>query len=499
MSLSKFFVGLVCLSLLAIDAFQTWNAYDVRLKESNVLAANLARSLAQNADDTIKQADTILVGLVERLEMEGTGQRQLDRLQRLLVRRVAELPKLHGLFIYDSNGRWLTTNRNMVQNANNADREYFAYHRIHPDRTPYISTPVLSRSTGEWIIPVSRRFNHPDGRFAGVVLATVHMKYFRNFYDTFNIGKDGAILLAHMNGTILASRPFRDEKIGMNLKDSQLFREHLSNAPFGTYTTTQTYFDGLNRMVSYHRVEQFPLVAAVSMSKDEIFHGWLIDAARHFLISLSLIAVLGFLGMRLTRQIGHRLRAENELRLAQNKLESLNQELERMAMQDGLTGLANRRQFDLALNDEFNRAMRNGSSLALIMIDVDAFKQFNDRYGHPAGDESLRKISAVVKSCQKRAGDLAARYGGEEIAVLLPETDLAGALKVAELIHQNVRDLQIEHAISPKGIITVSCGVDAIKPIRHQHLPLDLLEGADKALYGAKSGGRDRVATTRTA
>ena len=132
MPLAKFFVLLVCLTLLSIDVFQIWRSYELRLNETNVQAVNLARSLAQHAEDTIKEADTILVGLVERVETDGTGAAHRQRLRGLIEGHVAELPKLHGLFIYDETGRWLvSSNRINVQNANNSDRAYFIFHHRH--------------------------------------------------------------------------------------------------------------------------------------------------------------------------------------------------------------------------------------------------------------------------------------------------------------------------------------------------------------------------------
>jgi diguanylate cyclase (GGDEF)-like protein len=492
--LSKIFVVLVCLSLLAVDAFQTWNAYEVRLKETQMLAANLTRSLTQHAEDTIKEADTVLSGLVERVEVDGTGQANLKRLRGLLMMQVVELPKLHGLFLYDKNGRWLVNSQQTrITGANNSDREYFIYHRNHPDRTPYIGKPIRSRSTGEWILTVSRRVNNADGSFAGVMLATLHMSYFRKFYDTLNIGDEGAILLAHVDGDMLVHRPFWEEKIGKSLKDSMLFREHLPKKSSGTYDSNKTVIDNLDRMVSYRRVEQYPLVVALALSKNDVFRSWWLDAAKHFMVTVLLSLVLGVLGARLTWQIGQRLHIENDLLQAQNKLEALNLELSEMAMQDGLTGLANRRRFDIALNEEFQRAMRNNLWLALIMIDVDSFKQFNDNFGHPEGDQCLKNIAQAVKACLNRTEDLPARYGGEEFAVLLPGADLVGAVAVAERIRLAIHNLDVTHPGSPVGVVTVSCGVDAILPLRNQNIPQDLIRGADKMLYIAKSSGRDHV------
>ncbi|RJX31020.1 MAG: GGDEF domain-containing protein [Oxalobacter sp.] len=493
MLLSQIFVASVCLSLLTIDGFKTWESYKERVRENTILSGNLARSVAQNAEDTIKQADTVLVGLVERIERDGTSRAALERLQKVLVLHVGELPKLHGLFVYDATGRWLTTNRNMVLNANNSDREYFIYHKTHPDRHVYISKPVHSRSTGEWIIPLSRRINRADGSFAGVVLATVHMKYFRNFYDTFNIGRDGTIALVHMKGAILVQRPFQDERIGFDLKNTPLFQEHVANSPTGTYRADSTYFDRNERIVSYHRVEGHPLLAVATLSEDEVFRPWWMDAAKHFAITLILTIVLGFMGYRLMRQIGQRLDAEGQLRDAQNTLESLNQELEQMAWLDGLTGLANRRRFDVDLNEEFHRAMRREEPLALILIDIDHFKQYNDSYGHIEGDKCLQKIGRVLKSCMKREGDLSVRYGGEELAVLLPNTDEEGAMVVAERLISAIRQMNIRHKDSPTGLVTVSCGVHALIPFRGRNIPADLLQAADTALYAAKAAGRDQI------
>ena len=191
-----------------------------------------------------------------------------------------------------------------------------------------------------------------------------------------------------------------------------------------------------------------------------------------------------------------RLLAEADLLRVQESLRALNHHLEQLALQDSLTGLANRRQFDNALRDEFSRAMRIESPLALVMIDVDYFKQYNDIYGHLAGDECLRQISEVVKASKNRPGDLAARYGGEEMVVLLPDTNLAGAVAVAEKIRVAISDLNIRHPSSNTGVVTISAGVDAFVPVRDGNIPFELIQAADKALYAAKSAGRNLVCSS---
>lgn len=160
---------------------------------------------------------------------------------------------------------------------------------------------------------------------------------------------------------------------------------------------------------------------------------------------------------------------------------------------DGLTGVYNRRHFDERLAREFQRARRQGSSLALMMIDVDYFKRFNDRYGHLAGDDGLRRVAATLKAQLKRPADLLSRYGGEEFACVLPDTELPGALALADEMGAAVLALGIAHADSDVApSLSVSIGVAALRP--HGVLgPSELVVAADEQLYLAKSGGRRRA------
>ena len=170
------------------------------------------------------------------------------------------------------------------------------------------------------------------------------------------------------------------------------------------------------------------------------------------------------------------------------------EKLETLATIDGLTGLANRRRFDERLAEEWGRAQREGSSLALLMIDVDHFKTFNDEYGHPAGDECLRALAEILVAQARRASDLPARYGGEEFAMLLPNTDAAGCERIGKLIGRALREAGIAHALSgPSGLLTASLGGASCQPAPAKSTGRALLEAADRALYAAKEGGRNRL------
>jgi diguanylate cyclase (GGDEF)-like protein/PAS domain S-box-containing protein len=196
--------------------------------------------------------------------------------------------------------------------------------------------------------------------------------------------------------------------------------------------------------------------------------------------------------LAVVRDITARKTAEDMLAAANEKLADANMALQALVNRDGLTALANRRCFDMQLAEEFRRATRQALPLALVLLDVDGFKQFNDRYGHVAGDDCLRRISGAVQGVLRRPGDLAARYGGEEIAVLLPATDEIGAAVIAGQMREAVARLRIEHLASTHRVATVSAGVGVLIPTEAD-CPADLIGIADRALYEAKLAGRNQV------
>ena len=211
---------------------------------------------------------------------------------------------------------------------------------------------------------------------------------------------------------------------------------------------------------------------------------WIEGRYRHLAHDGSTLAVL--------RDVTAQKTAELALAEANARLEVANNALLDLANRDGLTGLDNRRRFDTLLDEEFRRARRQELPLGLVLADVDCFKPFNDRYGHLAGDDCLRRVAEAIYATLRRPGEHAARYGGEEIAALLPATDADGAGVVAERIRLAVRTLGIPHAGSPFGVVTISAGAAAMIPFEDDRAA-SLVAAADRALYDAKADGRDRV------
>jgi diguanylate cyclase (GGDEF)-like protein len=181
------------------------------------------------------------------------------------------------------------------------------------------------------------------------------------------------------------------------------------------------------------------------------------------------------------------------------ELRESNSQLAILSVTDDLTGLANRRRFDKALDIEFARVRRSEAMLSLIMIDIDHFKSYNDNYGHVAGDACLQRVAALIASRVNRAPDLAARYGGEEFAIIMPETDARGARLMAEKIRSGIVDLQIPHAFSPTSdVVTVSLGVVTVETLQMES-PKDVINLADEELYRAKANGRNQVSVNLVA
>ncbi|MEG1970290.1 MAG: diguanylate cyclase [Burkholderiaceae bacterium] len=174
------------------------------------------------------------------------------------------------------------------------------------------------------------------------------------------------------------------------------------------------------------------------------------------------------------------------------ELEAANRKLEHISNTDSLTGIANRRHFDQSLQLEWNRAARGGSALGLILFDVDFFKLYNDRYGHPAGDRCLQALAAVLGPASRRAGDMAARYGGEEFVILLPGASASQAVEVAQRVQREIWKLALPHVDSATGIVTVSIGVASLQPMPWV-APAELVRQADVALYRAKQAGRNQI------
>ncbi|HVJ56002.1 MAG TPA: PAS domain S-box protein, partial [Aliidongia sp.] len=308
-------VDVMILVLLIALGFGIWTGIrlfegrETELGEAGTNSANLARAIAQHADDNFALADSIVLGLVAQLEEKGNGP-DLGRLHDYMALVSARTPLLRGLFIYDERGAWLANSlTNSPADLNSSDRDYFQYHLTHPGPQVYIGAPVRGRSSGEWVLPVSRRYERPDGSFAGVVLATLDMSYFQRFYDRFDIGDDGSILLASDQGTVLVRRPFVEANLGRSILSGHLFQDALPQTPIGTGELVSAV-DGSTRIYSWRKLDRYPVIVAAALSKTAVLADWRSRAANDLLNVVLVTGLLVMFGYRISRHIARRAQAE---------------------------------------------------------------------------------------------------------------------------------------------------------------------------------------------
>lgn len=482
---------IIGISLVSLTIWKVSASREGALQEADTHGLNLAQALTTYSEGVVRQSSLLLLGLVERLETEGSEPAKIKRLRALIERQQPLMPQLSGVTIYDRQGHWLlSSNRAIPAGADSSDRAFFIHHSSDPSHETFIGSPIRSRSNQEWVITVSRRFNDAHGTFAGVVAVTLGVENFLKLFGTIDLGRDGAIGLSSTDGTLLVRYPFREEDMGRNFSHSPIYVRYLVDQSVGTASFTSS-LDGVERLYAFRKSDEQPLITTVALGKREALAAWRMEAMLSFAVVGSLMVITAIICCLLIRHIHRRIKVEAELRIAQQQLVSSNRQLELLAMKDALTGLANRRCFDETLAMEIRKSRREGVSLALLMIDIDHFKLFNDSLGHIAGDACLRSVSRLLEESVRRPQDLVARYGGEELGIIMPHTDRAGATVVAKMILNRLLKENIYHPSSPFGRVTVSIGIAAAEygGLTQSH---QLVEAADAALYEAKAGGRNQ-------
>ena len=393
--------------------------------------------------------------------------------QLMLFDRSATARHLDSLTALDSQGIVRYDSRAVVaEPISRANREYFQFHLIDPSPDLYISQPIVARSTGNNLMAMSRRLSAPDGSFAGVVVGSLRLAYFRELFS--NILRDGRdrITLRRTDGTVLMRWPGRDA-VGQVREDPELI-EHVARRRSGQFMAASPR-DGVERLVVYQQISDLPLVIDIARPTAVIYAEW-----RQYAIAIgSLLVLLCAVSLALVVYL---------LREARRRAGVL-AELTARASTDALTGVFNRQHFDEALKHEWWRAVRESSPIALLMIDADHFKRLNDKHGHQAGDRILQTLGAALKANARAGIDLAARYGGDEFVLLLPGHTTEQARRVAEGVRQTVGRMCADGSVPDLGL---SIGIASITPSPND-ISGALVAAADDALYRAKELGRDRI------
>lgn len=351
------FTVLVCCIIVGLEAMALWKERDAALDYARQNTENLTRSIGQHAEDTIRGADAVLVGLAEQLRYNAVVMRNDESQRRLLIQTLQSLPQLKALTYLNAAGHVVVTSQPITAQTSFSDRDYFRFHRDNSGDSLFLGAATRGRTSGDWIIPVSRRVVAADGGFAGVVLATVDTTYFQAFYGTFDIGPGGAILLASADGMLLVRRPFSEANIGRDLRGGGIFKDLLPKAPVGSAEITSST-DGVVRLNSYRKLEAYPLVVAVAFARDDVLATWYGNAWDFVILTVILVTAMAALGFHLTRQIG------------------LRQASDRVAKKAGIAAAA---------AAEAYRQLADGSRDMILKLDMD----FNRRYVSPAAFDIL--------------------------------------------------------------------------------------------------------------
>jgi two-component system sensor histidine kinase/response regulator len=321
------FIVTVFFSVFALTGWQIWKARDAQMREAQTAGADLARSLALQADSTLKAVDTVLVGLVWRFETEARSPGYRERMHEHLVRQARELPQLVGILVYDENGNSPLDSFDTARTPVNVlDRDYFQYHRTHPERGPRVSPLIRSKITGQWLLPVTRRLNHPDGRFAGVIVATVNPQYFQRFYNAYDLGADSAISLVHETGMLIVRRPYVEQAVGASFAATPLFQRHLPRAPAGHFVNVSR-LDNIEKLNSYRRLDHYPLIVVVGRPVREILAEWRSGALLSATVASILVCVLALLGIMLLKTLQRNLRTESSLLASEKRIRIISDNL----------------------------------------------------------------------------------------------------------------------------------------------------------------------------
>jgi diguanylate cyclase (GGDEF)-like protein len=437
---------------------------------------NLVASLSSHIDRNIELYDLSLRQLIQAYGNSSVRQLDPETRQLALFDGSSAAKNLGSMQVIDATGRVvMDSNTTTPPNTDYSAHDFFRVHQTNPNAGLFISHPWISED-GQYAISLSRRMANADGSFAGIVVGRMSLAYFHDLFRKLNLGADDSIALVGTDGCVLMRYPFDIDLIGRNIARSTVF-EHLRNASSGWYRSP-SWLDGHERLFVYQQVGLRPLLIAQGTSTQTIFASWW----REVWLLASVLVVLTMLTLALIFSLATALKRRHaaEARLAV------------LAATDGLTGLSNRRRFDDMLEKEWRRALRSRTSLALILVDVDHFKSYNDLFGHQAGDRALATVASCMVECATRGGDLCARYGGEEFAVLLPGDDIHGAMRVAEKIRTRVFSLRAASSEGSDRIPTVSLGVASMIP-QPELSSGDLIKSADLALYDAKRDGRNRT------
>jgi diguanylate cyclase (GGDEF)-like protein len=492
-----------------------------RIERAHAEVIDLARRGTESQRDVIYSVRTLLQVLARvyaRTPLDAAN------CNRYLGDMAGNIAWLRALSVAAPNGQIKCTTDPQAAGLNIGDRSYFQ--SALGSRDLALSDYLINRTHQLPSVVATFPAIGDDGAVNAVVLAVINLQWIGELVDSAAQRSGASVLLVDGTGTLLAASTNEQALVGRKFPGSELVHEMLGS---DQGSTTTAGLDGVRRIFAYVRVPWTEARLAVGLDESAVHAGIDRELGIAYLqlaaFTLFVLLVAWFGGeqlivrpirslVRTAARFGRgdlHVRAAQEswlpefkplaaalddmahkLTVREEELRIANEHLEELASLDGLTGLANRRGFDYRLEAEWDNALERGGALALMMIDIDYFKRFNDHYGHVAGDACLRSVGETLSVVTLEDAVLVARYGGEEFALLLPGLDLVRATALAEEARRAIEGLAIAHAEAPYGYVTISIGIESIVPQPSQ-IAASLVERADTALYEAKRNGRNRV------
>ena len=520
-------VALVAIAPLMIDRVRSLERGRVdRAELARTEVIDLARGGAAAQREVIYALRAMLQVVARVYSKMPPG--QLDCSQ-MLFDLTGNAPWIYGTAVVGTDGRITCATDTRAIGLNLGDRPYFQ--RMLRSRDFVLSDYLIGRLHHVPGVAAIYPIIKEDGTIGGAVMASINLQWIGDLADTAARRAGTSVVLVDGNGTLVAGSADQMPYVGKTFATHGLMHDMLAEDE-GTVTTAG--FDGVRRIFAFVRMPWTQARLAVGLDETVVHRG--VD--REISIAYLQLAAFGVLVLlaawfggerlilrpirRLARMAARFGRGEldvrasdepwiaefeplaaafddmaNKLAAREQELQIANQHLDELANLDGLTGLANRRGFDRALDREWQWADEHRRPLALMMIDIDHFKQFNDRYGHVRGDACLRAVGETLSRITLDKAVVVARYGGEEFALLLPGLEIERTTALAEEARRTIETLLITHDDTACGVVTISIGAESWIP-GDGLSPAGLVEAADRALYAAKRRGRNAVVAHET-
>ena len=443
---------------------------------ARLTALNLGSTIAASIAGSFQNIDITLSAVTDHARQQQ-GLKSVDKqaFNTMLSEIRRRVPSLSALRVTNASGEVLFGLENAV-GLNAGDRAYFQQLKANPNAGMVISEPVFGRGLKKWVVICARRFNLPNGEFAGVVFAAVELDGMaeRLLGKEMKLGDQDEFVLFDNDPRVVIR--YVHGKQDMQVSGKKIISSNLENFINSTessrFAVKNSSIDDIERIFYVQRIAGQPLGLVVGLSTDDVFFNWRREAWNAWIIT-SIFSLVVLVGAYLTYRANHRLA--------------------QLSTTDGLTGLPNRREYVNIGELEWQRAMRNKEWFAVAMVDIDHFKAYNDHYGHQAGDQCLCAVAQTLAAGLRNSSDFIARYGGEEFIVILPGQDALHAYDVLDRLRREVEALALPHAANKgSSIVTFSAGVAAVVP-KHGSTLAACVEVADQHLYEAKRKGRNQI------